>query len=398
MQRHVLKITSTRNSTSAILPFNNPSKAALDLPSPTRTRSSPLSRSPLSPISAPNELMHHKKSIRQVALERRQKLAAQHSLAEGHIPPTPPSIPRRKLWGRRHSERPGMGEDASTPIERRKQFKWVRGQEIGKGTHGRVYLGLNATTGEMIAVKQITFFSNKVRTAESSGHLSTQTLKREIENMNLLHHPNMVEYLGLEEEDESLTIFMEYVPGRSVQANILKYGAFGDNVVKWFTIQILHGLEYLHARGIIHGELKSSNILVDPMGVCKIEGLGCSESEPRDNSRAVPRAVFWSAPEIIRTQYKAYTRMADIWSLGCIVLEMCTGRRPWSELEAVAVMFKLYHQTFRPCPPADATLHPGAEDFMEKCLALDPAQRTTAVKLRQHHYLILSPTWSFSGF
>lgn len=83
--------------------------------------------------------------------------------------------------------------------------------------------------------------------------------------------------------------------------------------------------------------------MVHPTGVCKIEGLGCSETEIRDNSRAVPRAVFWTAPEVIRTQYKAYTAMADIWSLGCVVLEMCTGQRPWSELEAVAVMFKASH-------------------------------------------------------
>jgi serine/threonine protein kinase len=77
------------------------------------------------------------------------------------------------------------------------------------------------------------------------------------------------------------------------------------------------------------------------VGTCKIEGLGCSETEIRDNSRAVPRAIFWTAPEVVKTQYKAYTAMTDIWSLGCIVLEMCTGKRPWSGVEPIAVMYKV---------------------------------------------------------
>ena len=91
----------------------------------------------------------------------------------------------------------------------------------------------------------------------------------------------------------------------------------------------------------VQQELKSSKILIDPTGICKIGGLGCSQTELRDNSRAVPCDIFWTAPEIIRTQYKAYDGKADIWSIGCIVLEMLTGKRPWYDNEAVAVMFKV---------------------------------------------------------
>ncbi|KAJ7707319.1 kinase-like protein [Mycena rosella] len=288
-----------------------------------------------------------------------------------------------------------MGEDKANGAERRPQIKWVRGEAIGRGSHGRVYLGLNATTGEMIAVKQITFPKVAGGTTEQPGRPSSLTLKREMENMKGLHHPNLVEYLGLEEAGNLVSIFMDYIPGRSIRQNILKYGKFGDETVKSFTSQILDGLVYLHARGIIHGELKSSNVLVDPSGTCKIEGLGCSAADIRDNSRAVPRAIFWTAPEIIRTQYKEYTALADIWSLGCVVLEMCTGKRPWYDLEAVAAMFKLFHQTLRPHPPADLEGNPAAGDFMEKCLALDPAARMAAVELRQQPYLVLSPGWAF---
>jgi serine/threonine protein kinase len=88
-------------------------------------------------------------------------------------------------------------------------------------------------------------------------------------------------------------------------------------------------------------ELKASNILVESAGVCKISGLGCLETEVRDKSRAVPRAVFWTAPEVIKTQYKSYDSKVDIWSTGCVVLQMFTGHRPWLGVEAVAVMYKV---------------------------------------------------------
>ncbi|KAF7336951.1 MAP kinase kinase kinase mkh1 [Mycena venus] len=365
---------------------------ALDKQSPSR--SSP-TRSPLSGMITPNELKKpHKKSIRQVALESRQRLASERESDPARTI-LPPSFRRRtvKLWGHK-PEKLGMVADA-TRLDRPRPFKWIRGQAIGRGTHGRVYLSLNATTGEMMAVKQISFPQNS---GESPGRPSTRTLKREFENMKALRHPNLIEYLGLEEGGDLFSLFMKYVPGGSIRTNVQTDGALDANVVKSYTSQILDGLIYLHARGLIHGALKSSNILVEPTGTCKIEGLVCPETEVRDNSRAVPRAIFWMAPEIIRTQYKVYDRKADIWSLGCIVLEMLTGKRPWFNMEAVAVMFKASHlDLVLPHPPGDLALDSGATDLMEKCLALKPEDRSSAVQLRQHPYLVPSLASSQTG-
>ncbi|KAJ7193930.1 kinase-like protein, partial [Mycena pura] len=268
----------------------------------------------------------------------------------------------------------------------------VRGARISRGTN--VYLCLNATTGEMLAVKQFTFN----HAAESPGQPSARALKREIQIMQHLTHPNVVECIGFQEIlGGDLFLFTEYVSGGSIRDSIQKTGIFGEDAAKSCTFQVLAGLVHLHGRGFVHGELKSSKILVDPTGICKIGGLGCSQTELRDNSRAVPCDIFWTAPEIIRTQYKAYDGKADIWSIGCIVLEMLTGKRPWYDNEAVAVMFKLYNQTLCPRPPADVVLSPVAEDFLERCLALNPVDRMSAVQLRQHPFLVLSPNWSFEG-
>ncbi|KAJ7249235.1 kinase-like protein [Mycena haematopus] len=278
-------------------------------------------------------------------------------------------------------------------MEREQPFKWIRGELIKKRTHGGVYLGLNATTGEMMAVKQISFPQNSA--GELPGRPSARTFKRELDNMKALRHPNLIDYLGLEETGGVLSVFMPYIPGCSIREKIRKYGVLDADIVKSFTSQILDGLIYLHAKGLIHGALKSSNVLVEPTGTCKIEGLCCLEAEIRDSSRAIPGAIFWTAPEIIRTQYKAYNSKADIWSLGCIVLQMLTGKRPWFNTEAVAVMFKLYQQTLRPCPPDDLALDPAAVDLMEKCLALKPEDRLSAVHLKQHPFMLPFPQDAF---
>ncbi|KAJ7767115.1 kinase-like protein [Mycena metata] len=361
------------------------------LEKPSRSRSSP-TRSPLSPISAPNEVKPHNKSIRQVALERKQSLTYPGAL---RTPATHPSIRRRtiNLWGKQFEPSVIMAEDTDTAgIQMSKSFSWVRGEVIGRGAHGQVYLGLDGETGVLLGVKQIRFDQDA---DELPGRPSPRTLKKELANMKALSHPNLVEYLGYEETGELFSIFMEYIPAGSIHSNVRIYGTFDDDLVKSSVSQILDALIYLHAHGIVHGALKSTNILLDHTGACKIEGLGCSETEVRDHSRAVPRAIFWTAPELIRTQYKSYNRMVDIWSVGCVVLEMLTGKRPWFNTEAVAVMYKLYHQTLRPHPPPDVELSPLAEDFMEKCLALNPADRLSAVELKQHPFIVLSKSEGF---
>ena len=158
--------------------------------------------------------------------------------------------------------------------------------------------------------------------------------------------------------------FLEYVPGGSIGSCLLKHGKFDENVTKSFTGQILNGLEYLHSKGILHRvshrltqhhrddscndliqDLKADNILVEMTGVCKISDFGISKRT--DDSAggaftAMQGTVFWMAPEVINLQKKGYNFKIDIWSVGCVVLEMWAGMRPWMGDEAVAVMFKVH--------------------------------------------------------
>ncbi|KAF5380093.1 hypothetical protein D9615_006225 [Tricholomella constricta] len=363
---------------------------------------------PAPPEAAPPEKLRirGKKSIRIVA-EEHKELIDRMSRAD----PTSYSNAVRKrstkLWGSKLEEvttaqaKMQSGQPVPESPSAGTTFKWVRGDLIGRGTYGRVYLALNATTGEMIAVKQVAMPRTASDKNDSWQVTVVQALKMESETLKDLDHPNIVQYLGFEETPDNLSIFLEYVPGSSIGSCLLKYGKFDENVTKSFTSQILAGLEYLHSEGIPHRALKADNILVEMSGVCKISDFGISKKIDDASGgafTAMQGTVFWMAPEVTNTQKKEYNFKSDIWSVGCVVLEMWVGIRPWMRDEAQAVMFKLYQSNLPPPVPEDVVLSELADDFRWKCLANNLEERPTSAELRMHPYLVLPPDWVFTGF
>lgn len=131
-------------------------------------------------------------------------------------------------------------------------FQWERGELIGKGNFGQVYLALNVTTGNLFAVKQV----EVPRTASDRGDARQAnvvvSLKHYASIVQDLDHPHIVQYLGFEETPTILSLFLEYVPGGSISGILKNYGRLDENVTKSFTRQTLDGLAYLHSMGIVH--------------------------------------------------------------------------------------------------------------------------------------------------
>ncbi|TEB35177.1 Pkinase-domain-containing protein [Coprinellus micaceus] len=274
-------------------------------------------------------------------------------------------------------------------------FQWMRGELLGRGSYGQVFLALNATTGELMAVKQVELPKTASDRANTHQLNVLKALKFESDTLSDLDHPNIVQYLGFEESTDNLSIFLEYVPGGSVSALLQAHGRLREEVVTSFLHQILDGLEYLHSKNIIHRDLKADNILVEPTGVCKISDFGISKkaSDLHQGGRAhtmMRGTVYWMAPEVVNSNGgQGYDIKVDIWSVGCIALEMWSGRRPWSDLPMMPVMFKLFTEKSPPPVPDDIQLSALADAFRTECFYVDPQKRPHAHVLKKHAYLHL---------
>lgn len=270
-----------------------------------------------------------------------------------------------------------------------KEFAWIRGEVIGKGSFGCVYLGMNLTTGEMIAVKQV----------ESSTESQIEALRSEMDTLKNLDHLNIVQYLGFEAKNNVYSLFLEYVAGGSVGSLIRMFGKFDDELIRFLNQQVLQGLSYLHNQGILHRDMKADNLLLDLDGVCKISDFGISKKSTdiySNSEMTMTGTIFWMAPEMVDTK-QGYSAKVDVWSLGCIVLEMFAGKRPWSNLEVVAAMFKIGKYKSAPPIPKDTLplISPEGLEFLNLCFCIDPEKRPTVDYLLKNKIFPANPNFTF---
>ncbi|CAM9555732.1 unnamed protein product, partial [Phaeothamnion confervicola] len=279
--------------------------------------------------------------------------------------------------------------------------RWKRGNEIGRGAYGVVYMGLNQSTGEIMAVK--------VLRTEGLTRKEIDAFENEINVLRNTSHRNIVKYYGIERTDTSLSIFLEYVPGGSVLGVLTSVGSFGEQVIRLYSQQLLMGLEFLHRNGVAHRDIKAANALVANDGSIKLVDFGLSKSvrgqagmSTSDGGlQGIKGSAFWMAPEILQTEKLSFhgwqkARIlsqftADVWSVGCTIVEMATGLPPRSDLQPMAALFKLSCSDEMPDLPQH--LSDSAKDFLRRCFQRDPEQRPTAATLLRHPWLAnLTPT------
>jgi serine/threonine protein kinase len=213
--------------------------------------------------------------------------------------------------------------------------------------------------------------------------------------MKVLKHKNIVQYLGSDYDlnDKILNIFLEYVPGGSLSSLCKKFNPLHLNTVKKFTKQILEGLAYLHASGTIHRDIKGDNILVDNDGIVKLADFGCAKKldelcSKTHGCNTMVGTPYWMAPEVI-TREVGYGFKADIWSVGCTVIEMLTGKPPWPEFESMWAA--IYHIANSEGPPTNMPedIDPLCKDFLSNCFIRDVSLRPDAAMLLKHNFLAL---------
>ena len=138
---------------------------------------------------------------------------------------------------------------------------------------------------------------------------------------------------------------------------LAQFGVFGEPLIRLYTRQIVEGVSYLHAMGIIHRDIKGANILVDADGIVKLADFGASKQLQNVMGASVQQqslkgTPYWMAPEVIKQT--GHGRQADIWSVGCTMIEMLTGKPPWSHCDTqVSALFHIASSKDPPKLPTD---------------------------------------------
>ncbi|KAL8771146.1 MAG: hypothetical protein Q9209_003317 [Squamulea sp. 1 TL-2023] len=277
-------------------------------------------------------------------------------------------------------------------------LRWQQGQFVGGGTFGSVYAAINLDTNNLMAVKEI-----RLQDPQMIPTVAGQ-IRDEQAVLEVLDHPNIVSYYGIEVHRDKVYIFMEYCSGGSL-ASLLEHGRIEDEtVIQVYALQMLEGLAYLHQSGIAHRDIKPENILLDHNGVIKFVDFGAAKIiarqgktlQPQDagagrvpgKQKSMTGTPMYMSPEVIKGQNEGRHGAIDIWSLGCVILEMSTGRRPWASLDNEwAIMYNIA-QGNPPQLPNKDQLSPEGIEFLKRCFDRDPKKRASAAELLQCEWIM----------
>ncbi|KAK9940813.1 hypothetical protein M0R45_017454 [Rubus argutus] len=251
---------------------------------------------------------------------------------------------------------------------------WMRGKCIGRGSFGTVSIGVSKSDGRVFAVKSVDLAACLPGQAEA--------LENEIRTLRSLSSPYVVKYLGDDFTASSRNLHIEYLPGGTVDCTDVSEATVRSRT--WCVVSALH---YIHSRGIVHCDVKGKNVLVgSAFDQAKLADFGSSMVLSKDGctGRISPRgSPLWMAPEVISGAYQGPE--SDVWSLGCTVIEMVTGKPAWEDEGAEITLSRIGLSGGLPEFPT--RLSETGRDFLDKCLRRDPKERWSCDQLLQHPFL-----------
>ncbi|KAF9669537.1 hypothetical protein SADUNF_Sadunf14G0117800 [Salix dunnii] len=252
---------------------------------------------------------------------------------------------------------------------------WTRGHTIGHGSTATVSVATSIQSGDVFAVKSVELSQSEF-------------LQREQKILSSIVSPFIVSYKGCDvtrkHNKVMYNLFLEYMPDGSLGNAIHAHdgGRLDESLIRVFTCQILQGLDYLHLNGLVHCDIKSSNILVGQSGA-KIADFGCAKRVEQPGP--IAGTPMFMAPEVARGEEQGLA--SDIWALGCTMIEMASGGTPWHNVsDPVSIIYRVGYSGHVPEFPC--CLSEQARDFLDKCLRRDPKERWTASQLLAHPFLV----------
>ncbi|KAL4379208.1 hypothetical protein GQ457_02G009750 [Hibiscus cannabinus] len=212
--------------------------------------------------------------------------------------------------------------------------------KIGQGTYSNVYKARDKDTGKIVALKKVRF-----NTAEPA---SVKFMAREIMMLQKLNHPNIIRLEGLATSRMQYSLYLVFDFMLSDLTKVISRPdqRLTEPQIKCYMQQLLSGLSHCHERGILHRDIKGSNLLIDRNGVLKIADFGLANTfNPKPKRPLTSRVVtlWYRAPELLLGSTD-YGVGIDLWSAGCLLAEMFAGRPIMpgrTEVEQLHRIFKL---------------------------------------------------------
>ncbi|XP_032072097.1 serine/threonine-protein kinase Nek8 isoform X2 [Thamnophis elegans] len=244
--------------------------------------------------------------------------------------------------------------------------KYERIRVVGRGAFGIVHLCLRRLDQKLVILKQI-----PVEQMTKDERLAAQN---ECQVLKLLHHPHIIEYYENFLEDKALMIAMEYAPGGTLAEFIRKRGnsLLDEETILHFFAQILLALHQVHAKQILHRDLKTQNILLDKHHTTlKIGDFGISKIlSSKSKAYTVVGTPCYISPELC--EGKPYNQKSDIWALGCVLYELASLKRAFEAANLPALVLKIMSGTFA---PISDRYSPELRQLILGLLNLDPSKR-----------------------
>eukprot|EP00668_Euglena_longa_P040472 GGOE01053293.1.p1 GENE.GGOE01053293.1~~GGOE01053293.1.p1 ORF type:complete len:497 (+),score=119.78 GGOE01053293.1:156-1493(+) len=264
---------------------------------------------------------------------------------------------------------------------------YTQGEEIGQGQYKTVFHALDNRTGSRAAMHQIL-----IKVQDQGAYSATEALHQSLEELAKLQHPHLVSVLDVWEDAKALWYTTDFYGGGSLRAFILSDGPVPLHTARQWTLQLVLALLYLHTHSIIHRNLSTSEVLLtaDASDVILCETIIWNvRNDPRFALR--PRqAERYLAPEQYDDEVETFTEQSDVYSLGMVVLEMCSGEPPYGECKNAMLICRRVSQGV---PPESLERLPDthAQTFIRQCIAHKAEDRPVADRLRQDPFLAVTP-------
>jgi len=243
---------------------------------------------------------------------------------------------------------------------------------IGAGANSRVVRGFDPMIGRTVAIK---LFPRELAAGEGRERFLT-----EARVVGQISHASIVALhdMGIEESTSTPYLVMEFVEGQPLERILDKGSVPFPRACAW-AADVAVALGVAHRKGVIHGDVKPANILVNEEGRVKLTDFGMARLASRDtkDTPLLGTPAYWCPEQIVG---KPQDARSDIFSLGVVLYEMITGNRPFDSDSLQGICSRIMSSTPLPPSHSNPSLPAGLNELVASCLAKDPAHRRSSAE------------------